>query len=54
VFALNYQGPPSPPGYAKVTSGNSMTYQFSWNTSVFVANMSPATSSSVAVSLIAL
>jgi hypothetical protein len=54
VFALNYQGPPSPPGYTKVTSGNSLTYQFSWNTSVFVANMSPANSSSVAVSLISL
>jgi hypothetical protein len=54
VFALNYQGPPSPPGYTKVTPGNSLTYQFAWNTSVFVANMSPATSSSVAVSLISL
>ncbi len=54
VFALNYQGPPSPRGYTKVTPGNSLTYQFSWNTSVFVANMSPATASSVAVSLVSL
>jgi hypothetical protein len=54
VFALNYQGPPLPPGYTKATSGNSITYQFNWNTTVFVANMSPATSASVAVSLISL
>jgi hypothetical protein len=53
VFALNCAGSP-PPGYTKVTSGNSLTYPFTWNTSVFVANMSPATSSSVAVSLISL
>ncbi len=54
VFALNYQGPPNPPGFTSVTPGNSMTYQFYWNTSVFVANLSPAMSSSVAVSLIPL
>jgi hypothetical protein len=53
VFALNYAGSP-PPGYTKVVSGNSLTYPFTWNTSVFIANMSPGTSSSVAVSLISL
>ncbi len=54
VFALNYQGPPNPPGFTTVTAGNSLTYQFYWNTTFFVANMSPSTSASVQASLISL
>jgi len=54
VFGLNYQGPPNPPGFTKAVSGNSMTYQFYWNTTFFIANMSPSTSAAVSVSLISL
>ena len=54
LFALNYPGPPNPPGYTSVTSGNTLTYQFYWTTSVYVANMSSSVSSSVAVSMISL
>lgn len=50
VFALNC--PTVPPGYTKVTAGNTITYQFYWNTSYFVANMSPSTSAAVNVSLV--
>lgn len=55
AFALNYTGPPAPPGYTAVTSGNSYTYQFNWGAStLFVANMSPATAAPVRVLLLAL
>jgi hypothetical protein len=52
VFALNC--PSNPGGYTKTTTGNSMTYQFTWNTSFFIANMSPSTSAAVNVSLLSL
>ncbi len=54
VFALNYQGAPNPPGFTKTTPGNTMTYQFAWNTTFFVANMSPSTSAAVSASLLSL
>jgi hypothetical protein len=54
VFALNYQGPANPAGFTKTTSGNTMTFQFYWNTTFFIANMSPSTSAAVNVSLLSL
>ena len=54
VFALNYQGPANPAGFTKTTGGNTMTFQFYWNTSFFIANMSPSTSAAVNVSLLSL
>lgn len=50
-FALNYQGP-APPGYTKVTAGNTLNLNIQWQTLIYVANLSSSTSSSVAVSLI--
>lgn len=53
VFALNSSG--SSTGYTKVTSGNSLDFQFNWGTSViWIANMSPATAAAVSFNLIAL
>lgn len=53
VFALNYPGA-APDGYTKVTATNTITYQFYWTTSFFIANMSPSNSAPVEVSLISL
>lgn len=50
-FAVNYDGP-APPGYTKVTAGNTLSLSMQWQTLIYVANLSPSTSSSVAVSLI--
>jgi hypothetical protein len=52
VFALNC--PANPGNYTKTTPGNSITYQFYWNTTFFIANMSPSTSAAVSVSLLSL
>jgi hypothetical protein len=54
LFALNYMGPPNPAGYTQATASNTLTYQFYWSTTVFVANMSPSNSSSIAISLISI
>jgi hypothetical protein len=53
VFALNSPG--GSDGYTKVTSGNSLDYQFNWSSSViYIANMSPATAAAATFNLIAL
>ena len=54
VFALNYAGPPNPAGYTQTSAGNTITYQFYWTTTFFIANMSPSNSADVQVSLISL
>ena len=55
VFALNFSGSVTPPGYTAVTGGNTYTYQFNWgSSSLFVANMSPQTAAPVQVSLVSL
>jgi hypothetical protein len=45
-------GAPPPPGFYATTSGNAYTYQFNWGSStLYVANMSPATAAAVQVTL---
>ena len=60
VFALNSPygdtgpgtGAAAPPGYYATVAGNSLTYQFNWGSStVWVANLSPATAAPVSVLL---
>jgi hypothetical protein len=51
LFALNYQGPPNPPGYTAATSSNTYTYPFNWGSSIFVANLSGELSPPLQVTL---
>jgi hypothetical protein len=41
VFAVNYPGPPNPPGYTSTTPTNTCNYPFYWNGYVYVAFFGP-------------